>query len=109
GSTLISKDILDGCRLWRVECNACDMEMAYFPIGREHQHIVANMQITQAPEYCWIASWTIKVSVNDCTPSLPWTRTCIVPAYILPWTLRWCCHVASGQDSHWLNERIDAY
>ncbi len=41
--TDIAEDILNGSLLWRIECNARDVEVHAGAVGIDHPHIIANM------------------------------------------------------------------
>ncbi len=103
----IPKNILDGSILRRIQANARDMETECFTMGVNDQHIVADVKVAQTPKHCRVSTRTIQVSSNNRAALLAWTRTCIVPADIVPGTLPRRFHRAISSNSYRLDRGVD--
>src|SRR5438105_1833221 len=106
-SSRIPKNILDGSISRRIQANARDMETECFTMGVNDQHIVADMKVVQTPKHCRVSTRTIQVSSNNRAALLAWTRTCIVPADIVPGTLPRRFHRAISSNSYRLDRGVN--
>ena len=66
----ITKDTLQGSTLWRVEGNTCHIKMQCPARSHHNRNLITYTHVTQEPENSRKPSWTIQMSINDCTTTL---------------------------------------
>src|SRR6266702_5905445 len=103
----IAKNILHGGILRREKNKTRDMETEGFTAGINDQHAVANAEVSQTPKHRWVSARAIKMSSNHCAAPFAWTRTCIIPADIVPGALPRCFHCGVRSNSYRLDRGID--
>ena len=104
-TAFISKNLLNGSLLRVVQCDACYAK-AHCSTHCIHDHYaVADMQITQVPEYSRGATRTIKVPIDYRASHFSWPWASGIPAHIIPRAKRRCRQVAIVKHANHLHSQ----